>query len=150
MGGPPPSGITNGGFESGLAGWVATGPSVTAVNSGCHGGTSCARLGSTSPTNGDSDLAQTFTAPAGAMNLTFWYKMTCPDTLTYDWATVSLRDNTSGTTSTPLAKVCTSNVWTSVTVTITAGHNFTLTLTSHDDNYPADPSFTLFDDVATS
>jgi hypothetical protein len=150
LGGPPPSGITNGGFESGLAGWVATGPSVTAVNSGCHGGTSCARLGSTSPTNGDSNLAQTFTAPAGSMNLTFWYKMTCPDTLTYDWATVSLRDNTSGTTSTPLAKVCTSNVWTSVTVTITAGHNFTLTLTSHDDNYPADPSFTLFDDIATS
>jgi hypothetical protein len=147
---PPPSGITNGGFESGLAGWVAAGPSVTAVNAGCHGGASCARLGSTSPTNGDSDLAQTFTAPAGSMNLTFWYKMTCPDTLTYDWATVSLRDNTSGTASTPLAKVCTSNAWTSVTVTITAGHSFTLTLTSHDDNYPADPSFTLFDDVATS
>ena len=104
---PPPSGITNGGFESGLAGWVATGPSVTAVNSGCHGGTSCARLGSTSPTNGDSNLAQTFTAPAGSTNLTFWYQMTCPDTVSYDWATVSLKDNTSGTTSTPLAKVCT-------------------------------------------
>jgi hypothetical protein len=150
VGPPPSSGITNGGFESGLAGWAATGPSVTATNANCHGGTSCARLGSTSPTNGDSNLAQTFTAPAGSMNLTFWYKMTCPDTVSYDWATVSLRDNTSGTTSTPLGKVCTSNAWALVTVTITAGHNFTLTLTSHDDNYPSDPSFTLFDDVATS
>jgi hypothetical protein len=37
-----------------------------------------------------------------------------------------------------------------VTVTITAGHSFTLTLTSHDDNYASDPSFTLFDDVVTS
>ena len=147
---PPPSGITNGGFESGLAGWVATGPSVTAVTSGCHSGTSCARLDSTSPTNGDSNLAQTFTAPAGSTHLTFWYQMTCPDTVSYDWATVSLKDNTSGTTSTPLAKVCTNNAWTSVTVAITAGDSFTLTLTSHDDNYPADPSFTLFDDVATS
>jgi serine protease len=76
--------------------------------------------------------------------------MTCPDTITYDWATVSLGDNTAATKSTPLAKTCTSNAWTSVTVTITAGHSYTLTLTSHDDNYAGDPTFTLFDDVATS
>jgi hypothetical protein len=76
--------------------------------------------------------------------------MTCPDTLTYDWATVSLLDTTTGSTSTPLAKTCTSNAWASVTVAITAGHSYALTLTSHDDNYAADPSFTLFDDVSTS
>ncbi|MCW3045635.1 MAG: Peptidase propeptide [Actinobacteria bacterium] len=146
---PPPSGITNGTFESGLTGWTATGASTTTVSSGCHSGSSCAQLGSTSPTNGDSNLAQTFTAPTGSTRLTFWYKMTCPDTITYDWATVSLRDTTAGTTSTPLAKTCTSNAWTSVTVTISAGHSYTLTLTSHDDNYAGDPTFTLFDDVAT-
>jgi len=28
------------------------------------------------------------------------------------------------------------------------GHNVTLTLTSHDDNYAADPTYTLYDDVA--
>jgi len=28
--------------------------------------------------------------------------------------------------------------------------SYTLTLTSHDDNYAGDPTFTLFDDVATS
>jgi hypothetical protein len=146
---PPPAGLINGGFESGLTGWTATGPSASTVTSGCHSGASCARLGSTSPTNGDSNLAQTFTAPAGSTKLTLWYKMTCPDTLTYDWATVSLQDNTAATTSTPLAKTCTTNGWTSVSVTITAGHSYTLTVTSHDDNYAADPTFTLYDDVAT-
>jgi len=30
---------------------------------------------------------------------------------------------------------------------LTAGHNYTLTLTSHDDNYAGDPTYTLFDDV---
>jgi hypothetical protein len=29
-----------------------------------------------------------------------------------------------------------------------AGHGVTLTLTSHDDNYARDPTWTLFDDVA--
>ena len=28
-----------------------------------------------------------------------------------------------------------------------AGSNYTLTLTSHDDNYSADASYTLFDDI---
>jgi hypothetical protein len=31
-----------------------------------------------------------------------------------------------------------------------AGHSYTLTLTSHDDNNPGDPTFTLFDDVAVA
>jgi len=34
------------------------------------------------------------------------------------------------------------------TATITAGHSYTLTLTSHDDNCSADPSCTLYDDVS--
>jgi serine protease len=33
---------------------------------------------------------------------------------------------------------------------VTAGHSYTLTLTSHDDNYPGDPTYTLYDDVATA
>jgi hypothetical protein len=28
-----------------------------------------------------------------------------------------------------------------------AGHSYTLTLLNHDDNYPSDPTYTLFDDV---
>ncbi len=31
---------------------------------------------------------------------------------------------------------------------LTASHSYTLTLVSHDDNYPGDPTYTRFDDVA--
>ena len=143
------SGFVNGGFESGsLSGWTATGASETVTTSGCHGGTHCAFLGSTSPTNGDSSIAQTATAPAGATGVTFWWKSTCPDSLTYDWATATLKDNTAGTTATVLAKTCTNNAWTQVNAAATAGHSYTLTLINHDDNYPGDPTYTLYDDVA--
>jgi hypothetical protein len=145
--GTPVGGITNGGFESGATGWATSGTTSIAT-SGCHGGTACAQAGGTSPTNGDSSFSQTFTAPTGTSSLSFWYKMTCPDTVTYDWALATLKDNTSGTTATVLAKTCTTNAWTNVTASVAAGHSYTLTLVSHDDNFSGDPSYTLFDDVA--
>jgi hypothetical protein len=146
---PPPSGITNGTFETGdLGGWTTAG--TTSVSTTAHSGSGAAEVGGTSPTNGDSSIAQTFTAPAGSSSLSFWYLVNCPDTLTYDWATATLRDNTSGTTTTVLAKTCnTANVWAHVTSPITAGHSYTLTLISHDDDFASDPTYTLYDDVAT-
>jgi hypothetical protein len=33
--------------------------------------------------------------------------------------------------------------------TIVAGHGYTPALISRDDNYPGDPTYTLYDDVAT-
>ena len=142
-------GIVNGGFETGtFSGWTTSGASETIVSTGCHGGTYCARLGSTSATNGDSSAAQTFTAPSGATSLSFWYQESCPDTVQYDWAVATLKDNTAGTTATVLNKTCSTNSWTQVSASITAGHSYTLTLTSHDDNYGADPTYTLYDDVA--
>ena len=148
---PPPSAIVNGGFETGsLSGWTATGASNSVVSSGCHGGSFCARSGSTAPTNGDSSIAQTFTAPSGGTTVSFWYSNTCPDTLQFDWATATLRDNTTATTTTILPKTCAASAaFTQVSAAITAGHSYTLTLTSHDDNFGADPTFTIFDDVAT-
>lgn len=148
-GGGGGSGVTNGTFEAGtLAGWTASGASETAVSSGCHGGTWCARLGSTTATNGDSTIVQTFTAPAGTTGISLWYKETCPDSVTYDWALATLADTTAGTTATLITKSCATNAWTNVTGAITAGHVYTLTLTSHDDNYASDPTYTLYDDVA--
>jgi serine protease len=77
--------------------------------------------------------------------------MVCPDTVTYDWVTATLKDNTTNTTTTILAKTCTNNgTWVHVTHAATAGHSVTLTLTSHDDNYAADPSYTRFDDISAS
>ncbi len=142
--------IVNGGFETGsLSGWTASG--VTSVTtSGPHSGGYAAQLGNSSPST-TSSIKQTFTAASGNTKLTFWYNVTCPDTVTYDWATATLKDNTTGTTSTVLAKTCVSSSgWVQKTASITAGHSYTLTLTNVDDNYPGDPTYTLYDDVATS
>ena len=143
--------ITNGGFESGdFTGWTTGGAASSVTNSGAHSGAYAAMLGSTSPTNGDSTAAQTFTASNGG-TLSFWYSNTCPDTVTYDWATATLKDNTTGTTTTLLAKTCAADSsWNQVSKALTSGHSYTLTLVSHDDNYGADPTYTLFDDVTVS
>ena len=33
---------------------------------------------------------------------------------------------------------------------MTAGHSYTLTLSSHDDNYAGDPTYTLYDSVGVT
>ncbi len=144
-GGSGGGGIVNGGFEAGnLGSWTATG-STAVVSSGAQAGTYAARVGSTSPST-DSSIAQTFTATAAATGLSFWYNVNCPDTITYDWATATLRDNTTNTTSILLPKTCVnpSSGWRNVSAGVTAGHSYALTLSSHDDNYPGDPTYTLY------
>ena len=151
-GGVVSSGPANGGFETGgLSNWIATGAASAVLDDSLvvtHYGGYAAMLGLPTPTNGDSSISSTFTAPTGATSLSFWYKMTCPDTVTYDWAVASLMDNTTSTNTTMLAKICVTNAWAQVTSNLVAGHNYTLTLTSHDDNYGADPTYTLVDDVS--
>jgi len=107
--------------------------------------------GNTTPTNGDSTLSQTFTAPSGTSHLNLYYANSCPDTVTYDWVLVTLRDNTAGTTTTILGKTCASSyTWTAASGSVIPGHSYTLALTSHDDNYSGDPTYTLFDDIKVS
>lgn len=144
--------LANGDFEAGsLSGWTASG--VAAVNASArHGGSYGAQLGSSSPST-DSAISQTFTLPAGSPTVSFWYANTCPDTVTYDWATATLKDNVTNTTSTILAKTCTTSpVWTQVVsnATASAGHSVTLTLANHDDNYSGDATYTYYDDVAVA
>ena len=108
-------------------------------------------LGSTNPTNGDSKVSQTFTAPAGSTTVSFYYLVHCPDDVTYDWATATLKDNTTGTTVTVLGRTCNLNTsYTKVSHAITAGHSYTLTLVNHDENNPGDATDTRYDDVSVS
>ncbi|MFI1539566.1 glycosyl hydrolase family 18 protein [Streptomyces anandii] len=143
-------GIVNGGLESGdFTGWSRSG-TTSIVTSPVHTGSHAARLGSTSPTNGDSTVHQTFTAPSGNSTVSFDYNLTCPDDVSWDWATATLRDNTAGTTRTVLSKTCTMGAgWKKVSAAITAGHSYTLTLASHDENNPGDATYTVYDDITT-
>jgi len=105
--------------------------------------------GATTRTNGDSKIVQTVTAPTGATQVSFWYRTYCPDSLTYDWSTATLKDNTTNVTTTVLPRTCTATgTWRQVTWPVVAGRSYTLTLINHDDNYVADPTYTQFDSIA--
>jgi serine protease len=84
--------------------------------------------------------------PSGKSQLSVWDQNVCPDSVTYDWATITLTDNT-GATSTVLPKTCSTSPWTNVTISVSAGRSYTLTMVNHDDNYASDPTHTLFDDA---
>jgi hypothetical protein len=143
--------VTNGGFETGsFSGWTTGGAATSIAGSGAHSGTYAARLGSTSPTNGDSFMQQQVNVPAGSPTLTFWYQPHCPDTLTYDQEQMQVR-STSGSTLVTVLNVCSnSGAWTQVSQSLSAyaGTTVVLWFNNHDDNYSADPTYTLFDDVA--
>ncbi|MEY9878457.1 hypothetical protein ABH931_007985, partial [Streptacidiphilus sp. MAP12-33] len=150
-GGGGGNGVLNGGFETGsFSNWTTTGI-ATVTTAAKHSGSYGAMLGSTNPST-TSTAAQTFTAPTGTTKLSFYYDVTCPDTVTYDWATVSLKNNTTGTTTTVLAKTCVNPTsgWVLKSASIIAGDSYTLTLTNKDDNYPGDPTYTYYDDITTS
>ncbi|MFC9329216.1 hypothetical protein [Kitasatospora sp. NPDC057015] len=145
-------GVVNGGFETGdFTSWTTTG-TASVISGALHSGNHAALMGSYKHgTNGDSSAAQTFTAPAGSSSLSFWYRSDCQDgDVGYGWSTATLKDQSTGTTTTVLAHTCpTDTNWHQVTARVTAGHAYTLTLISHDDGDSggADPTSTTYDDV---
>jgi hypothetical protein len=81
-------------------------------------------LGSSSSISGDSSITQSFTAGTANSASNSWYNFTCLDTVAYDWATATLKDDTTGTTTPVLAKTCVlSSGWTQVAKADVAGHS---------------------------
>ena len=150
---PVVNSIVNPGFEAGsLINWTLTGPSGSPVTSPApKSGTYSAQLGATTPTSGDSKIAQTVVAPAGATRLSFWYSVRCLGTTSKDWATATLYDATAAKTTTMLSKTCTNGAgWKQVSVNVVAGRTYTITLVNRDDNSSTTPTYTLYDDVIFS
>jgi hypothetical protein len=144
------TGILNGGFETGsLYRWDISGPS-TGTSTTVHSGSYSAKLGNVTPTSGDSTIKQIFKVPTTGGTLAFSYSMSCPDTVYYDWFTARLESMSGQTLATIVPNTCASSTaWTNVSYGLAsyAGQTIVVVVTSHDDDYYADPSYTLVDDV---
>jgi serine protease len=114
-----------------------------------HSGQYALKLGTATPST-DNSVTQNFTIGSTASYLALSYSVVCPDTVYYDWATVTLHDNTTNAVYTVLGHTCTNDgSWQTLAYDVSAlrGHSVSLTLLSHDDNYSGDPTYTYFDDV---
>jgi hypothetical protein len=147
--------VSNGGFETGsLASWTTGGVKTPVVSTAQkHSGSYSALLGSTTTPepNGDSSIQQTIIVPAGGATLSFWYRPSTTDTITYDWQEAQIR-NTSGATLAQVFKVASnSGTWTQVTYSLSAyaGQTIVLWFNDHEDGF-GDLTYMYLDDVSAS
>ncbi|WP_175417272.1 PKD domain-containing protein [Arthrobacter sp. 24S4-2] len=159
----PQSVVLNGGFESGLASWMAAGISPPKPAGTAHSGTGSALLGVTSGSEplGDSTLSQSITVPpTGTSTLSFWYQPHTTDAICgaknrknckWDWMEGQVRSST-GSTLTSLFKLnSNSGTWTRITADLSAfrGQTATLWFNVHlDGAVPADNTWMYLDDVS--
>ena len=147
----PPPGVVNGGFETGsLSGWTTSGAFTPVISTTAHTGSYSARLGSTSPVNGNSTLTETVPIPSGSSRLTFWYQPHCTDTIAYDQIQMQIRNTSGATLATVLNDCSNSGTWTNVSYDTSAyaGQSVVLWFNDHDDGWAGDPTYFLLDDVA--
>jgi hypothetical protein len=144
------SGIGNGGFESRLTRWATSGTTSSSHHLD-HRGKRSAVAGRASATRGDSIVSQTVTVPRGKHTLSLYWAGRCSDSRSKAWATIIVRRNTSGKTSTLLPRTCVAKgAWKKVRLKVTPGHSYTVALVNHDDGVRATPNWTYFDDVRLS
>ena len=147
---PTPAGVQNGGFESSLDGWVLSNSTYSSEHHHYQGSRS-GRAGSTSPTQGDSILSQTFTVPADKTQLSVWWEGFCSDTVDKAWASAFVKSNTTGALSTLLPPTCVAGGgWRPARTPVTPGQSYTVQLVNHDDGSVSTVNRTYFDDVTLS
>ena len=113
--GPPPNGLTNGGFESGLSPWTCQ-PGGAVVSSPAHSGGHALQVAATSSQTGECD--QTITVSANASHtLTAWVQG--------QYAFVGVSGGASAST------WASSSGWTELTVPFTTGSSGTVTVFVH-------------------
>ena len=142
-------GVINGGFENGLGGWATSGTATLTDKS--HNGFLAGAAGSTDGTEGDSIISQNVVVPTGMSNLTLWWRGDCRDRPSRAWATIVLKNNSSGKLTTVLGKSCQrTETWQRIKVPVTDNRSYTLRVVNHDDGDPATPNTTYVDDITLS
>ncbi len=144
------TGISNGTFESRLSSWATSGTTASSWHLR-HRGRRSAVAGSVKATTGDSILSQTVTVSSGKHSLSLWWAGRCSDTASKGWATVLVRRNSSGRTSTLLPRTCVAQgSWKKVRTSVTPGQSYTILMVNHDNGVASTPNRTYFDDVQLS
>lgn len=142
-------GVINGGFENGLGGWATSGTTALVENS--HNGFLAGAAGSKSGTQGDSIFSQNVVVPTGLSSLTLWWRGDCNDKVSQAYATIVLKNNSSGKLTTVLRKTCVKGgQWQRLTVPVTDDRSYTLRVVNHDDGSPTTANVTYVDDITLS
>ena len=157
---PTPGSATlqNGGFETGsVSSWTVDGslPAPAASTTQKHSGSYAALLGATSGSepNGDSSLYQSFTVPSGGGTLSFWYRPTTADTISYDWQDAYLQNSSGSTVATLLHVASNTQAWTNVTYNLAAyaGQTMRVKFLVHEDGCTCNDLTSMYvDDVTVS
>ncbi|GAA2041373.1 hypothetical protein GCM10009839_49760 [Catenulispora yoronensis] len=143
--------VKNGGFESGTLGsWTRSG-TASVVTAPVHGGGYAAKIGPGGSGSYTSGLSQTFTATsAGPLNV--WYAQACVGQFPFGFGSITLTDNTSGTSQTLAQPQCSSPraaSYVKASANLVSGHSYTLAAQNQDlsSAYFGSSSVLYLDDV---
>jgi hypothetical protein len=155
---PPPCAnvVANPGFETGsLAPWVVqdANPAPVVSTAQRHTGIYAILVGAASgmEPNGNSSFYQQVSVPSTGGTLSYWYRPSSTDTITFDWQDAYVTD-TSGNILATIMHVCSNTqTWTNVTFNLAAyaGTTVRIKFLVHGDGY-GDLTYMYVDDVSLS